>query len=592
MLLSAEHISQSYGLKTLLKDVSLYVHVGDKIGVVGHNGCGKSTLLRILSAQADADEGTVTTDPNVKLSYLSQNPLMDEALTVLEQVFASAPAGYRELKEYEARTMLTRLGLDCFDKKTALLSGGEKKRVSLAAALIQPADVLILDEPTNHLDSEMSVWLEQYLKRFAGGLIFVTHDRYFLQRVCNRIVELDEGVLYQYEANYEKYLQLRAQRFEYAQASERKRQAVLRRETAWLSRGARARSTKAKGRIHAYEELAAADAPKERDEGKIVGGASRLGRQTIELQHVSKSFGDRCILRDFSYTLLRNDRIGIVGKNGAGKSTLLNLITGRLLPDMGRITVGATVKMGCFLQTNAELNPDETIIDYIRRQGTSLETADGILSAARMLEYFLFPSSVHYLKIGALSGGEKRRLYLLGVLMTAPNVLLLDEPTNDLDIETLTLLEDYLQTFPGAVMAVSHDRYFLDKTASVIFEVAGHGEVKIYTGNYSDYAAKKTAEQPMEEQRPARGPERERTPREQRPRFTFREQREYETIEDDISGLEKQSAALEQQIQQAGSDYILLQELLTKKQQADETLEQKMERWVYLNELAERIDQA
>ena len=598
MLLRGEHLDLNYGVRQLLDDVTLYLNPGDKVGIIGLNGCGKSTLLRILAGDLEPDSGTVAVDPNVQVSRLAQEPELCGTMTVLEAVFAAAPAGYRELAEYEARTMLNRLGLTDHDRIVGTLSGGERKRTALAAALIQPADVLILDEPTNHLDNEMAAWLEQFLIRFSGAVVMITHDRYFLQRVSTRIGELYQGSLYLYEANYARYLELKLQRLEYAQATERKRQAVLRREAAWISRGARARTTKAKGRIEAYEELLDREAPVEEDAARIVGGASRLGRQTIELSHVSKAFDGRVILRDFSWSLLRRDRIGIVGRNGAGKSTLLSLISGALAPDSGTARIGATVKLGCFLQLNTALDPDQTVLDYVNEQGTSLQTAEGVLTAARMLEYFLFPSQTHYRRIGELSGGERRRLYLLGVLMTAPNVLLLDEPTNDLDIETLGLLEDYLETFPGAVIAVSHDRYFLDRTAQTILEVRGDGEVRAYPGSYADYAARRAGEEAGREKiLPAAGsekraPEAAGTTGAERPKklkFTFREQREYETIEGDIAALEERAGVLAGEIDAAGADYVRLQALMEEQTALEAALEEKLERWVYLSELADRI---
>ena len=457
MLLTAENLSKNYGMKQLLDNVSLYLNAGDRIGLIGVNGTGKSTLLKILAGAADADSGRVSLDPNVQVAYLPQSPQMDDDRTVLEQVFAGHPAEFRAINEYEAKTILTRLGVTDFDRKIRELSGGQRKRVALATVFVHPADVLILDEPTNHLDAEMVAWLEGRLARFTGGLIMVTHDRYFLENVVTRIAELSRGELFMYEANYSKYLELKAQRLEMAQASERKRQALLRKETEWIMRGCRARSTKSTERIARYEALKAQEAPETDETVAMTAVASRLGRKTVELSHVSKSFGGRTVIRDFSYTILRDDRVGVIGRNGAGKSTLLNLISGKLAPDSGTVDFGGTVRIGYFTQEGRELDPDQRPYDYIHEIASEVRTKEGRLSATQMLERFMFTSDLQFSAIGLLSGGERRRLYLLGILMSAPNILLLDEPTNDLDVETLTILEDYLTEFPGAVVAVSHD---------------------------------------------------------------------------------------------------------------------------------------
>lgn len=590
MLLAAEHIEKNYGMKRLIRDASLYLDTGDKVGIIGINGTGKSTLLRVLARAEEPDSGTVQVFPNVQVSYMPQNPDMDADATVLEQVFRDLPSEYRTVAEYEARTMLTRLGLNDHDQKIGTLSGGQRKRVALASALIHPSDLLILDEPTNHLDMEMAAWLEDYLIRFHGGLILITHDRYFLDRVVNRIVELEDGVLYSYEANYARYLELKAERLEMEQAGERKRQAILRREYQWIMRGARARGTKSRDRIERYEALRDQDAPVERERVQMSALSGRLGRKTIELDHVTKAYGDQTVISDFSYILSRDDRIGVVGVNGAGKTTLLNLIAGRVQPDSGTVETGQTVRLGVFSQEGRELDPNARVIDWIRDISNRIETPEGTFTASQMLEKFLFSGDLQHQFIGKLSGGEKRRLYLLSVLMEAPNVLLLDEPTNDLDVETLTILEDYLETFPGIVLAVSHDRYFLDKIAHSIFEVCRGGEVRQYTGNFSDYLDKRAPAEKAERvktektekaQKPANKP--------QKLKFSFNEQREFDHIDEELEQLAAKIETCEQQITGAANDYVKLQELLAQKEELERQQEYKMERWVYLNELAEKI---
>ena len=591
MLLTAENLRKNYGMKQLLDGVTLYLNQGERIGLIGVNGTGKSTLLKLLAGAESPDEGRVALDPNVQVSYLPQTPALNDGLTVLEQVFAGHPAEFREINEYEAKTILTKLGITDFDRKIGELSGGQRKRVALATVFVHPADVLILDEPTNHLDAEMVAWLEQRLARFTGGLVMVTHDRYFLENVVTKIAELSRGELFLYEANYSKYLELKTQRLEMAQASERKRQALLRRETEWIMRGCRARSTKSTERIARYEALKAQEGPRADESLSISAGASRLGRKTVELEHVSKSFGDKTVIRDFSYTILRDDRVGIVGRNGAGKSTLLNLIAGALPPDSGRVDFGGTVRIGYFTQEGRELDPDQRPYDYIHEIASELRTREGRVSATQMMERFLFPSDLQFSTIGRLSGGERRRLYLLGILMSAPNILLLDEPTNDLDVETLTILEDYLTEFPGAVVAVSHDRYFLDKTATSILEVRGDGEVRRTMGGYSDFELLREMDAaPRRESRPA-APRERRSDRPQKLKFTFREQREFDSIDADIAALEEKIAACESDIESSASDYVRLQALLAEKEALERQLEEKTERWVYLNDLAERIAQ-
>ena len=589
MLLSAEHLSINFGSRQLLDDVNFYLNEGDKVGVIGINGTGKSTFLKVLSGVSEPDGGTISRNPNVQISLLSQNPVMDENATVLEQVFLHFPAEFRALNEYEAKAMLNRLGITDFSQKVGTLSGGQRKRVALAAALIHPADVLILDEPTNHLDSEMVSWLEDWLRRFKGGLVMVTHDRYFLERVVNHITELSRGKLYHYEANYSKYLELREQRQEMAEASERKRQSILRVEREWIMRGCKARTTKSKERIQRYEALLDQDAPETDESVQMAAASSRLGKKIIELHDVSKSFDGRPIVSHFSYNLLRSDRIGIVGRNGAGKSTLLHLIAGELAPDSGTVEVGATVKIGHFSQEGRELDLQQRVYDFIHDIADEVKTDEGTFSANQMMERFLFPGDLQSVPIGRLSGGERRRLYLLSVLMEAPNVLLLDEPTNDLDVTTLSILEDYLQGFPGPILAVSHDRFFLDKLAESIFEVRGDGEIDRFTGNWSDWQAKRReAEAPAPKaEKPKPAQER---PRERKLKFSFKEQREFETIDDDLAQLEADLAACQAEQAACGSDYVKLQELQARQAELEAALEEKTERWVYLNELKEQID--
>ncbi|MBQ4620588.1 MAG: ABC-F family ATP-binding cassette domain-containing protein [Clostridia bacterium] len=589
MLLTAENIYKNYGMKQLIDDVTLYLNEGERIGLIGVNGTGKSTFLKVLAGVEDPDSGRVMRDPNVQVSYLPQVPVIDDELTVLEQVFKGHPAEFRQLNEYEAKMMLTKLGITDFDQKMGELSGGQRKRVALATVFVHPSDVLILDEPTNHLDSEMVVWLEQKLSKFTGGLVMITHDRYFLENVVTKIAEMSFGKMYLYEANYSKYLELKTQRLEMAQASERKRQALLRKETEWIMRGCRARSTKSTERIARYEALKAQEAPETNSSVSITAGASRLGRKTVELEHVSKSYGGKTIIRDFSYTVLRDDRVGIIGKNGAGKSTLLNMIAGALSPDTGSVDFGGTVKIGYFTQEGKELDPNQRPYDYIHEIASSIQTKEGRITATQMMEKFLFSSDLQFSTIGRLSGGERRRLYLLGILMSAPNILLLDEPTNDLDVETLTILEDYLSEFPGAVVTVSHDRYFLDKIATSILEVKEGGEVRRTMGGYSDWLLLKEMDEKAPLKKENKDTREKRPERAQKLKFTFKEQREYETIDQDIADIEAKIAECDERIGLNASDYIRLQELTDEKTKLEALLEEKTERWVYLNDLAERI---
>ena len=588
MLLQAEHLSINFGSRQLLSDVNFYLNEGDKVGIIGINGTGKSTFLKVLAGALEADEGKLVRNPNVQISYLSQNPVMEDNATILEQIFLHFPREFRELNEYEAKSMLTRLGFTDFSQKIGTLSGGQRKRVSLVAALVHPADILILDEPTNHLDSEMVAWLEDWLRAFRGGLVMVTHDRYFLERVVNHITELSRGKIYHYEANYSKYLELKAQRAEMAEASERKRQSILRVEREWIMRGCKARTTKSKDRIERYENLLNQDAPETDDTVQLSAASSRLGRKIIELHKVGKSFDGRTIIDGFSYNLLRSDRIGIVGRNGAGKSTLLHMIAGDLLPDSGTVETGTTVRIGHFSQEGRELDLSQRVYDFIHEIAREVRTEEGTFTAKQMMERFLFPSDLQSVPIGRLSGGERRRLYLLSVLMEAPNVLLLDEPTNDLDVMTLSILEDYLQSFSGPILTVSHDRFFLDKLADTIFEVRGDGSVRQFTGNWSDWARKRKQEDtPVRQEKPKAIQER---PREKKLKFSYKEEREFAAIEDDIAALEEKIEENQSAQAAAGSDYVKLQQLQEELAALEAQLEHKEERWMYLTELKEKID--
>lgn len=590
MLLSAEQLTKSYGPQPLLAGVSLYLEAGQRLGVIGVNGMGKSTLLRLLAGAEEPDGGVVRRDPNVRLEYLPQSPVFTGGCTVLEQVFLHLSPEARELAEYEAKTLLTQLGITQFDQPVRELSGGQRKRVALAAALARPCDVLILDEPTNHLDGEMVEWLEDRLRRFTGALVMVTHDRYFLERVCNRMVEVDRGQLYFYEGNYEAFLTAKAQRMEMNEASERKRQSILRRELQWVMQGAKARGTKSRERLERFEALRDQEGPAQGPSLELSSVASRLGKKTIELEHVSKGYGGRPVIDDFSYILLRDDRVGVVGVNGSGKTTLLNLIAGRIAPDKGQISRGETVRLGYFCQENPPMDPNLRVIDFVKQVGNNIETPEGMLTASQLLDKFLFTGDAQWSPIGKLSGGEKRRLFLLSILATAPNILLLDEPTNDLDIETLSILEDYLDTFAGAVVAVSHDRYFLDRVVRRVFAVGEGGRVAVCPGGYSEFLQGRREAAKARERAAAPSASRAQRPRgPQKLKFTFKEQREYETIDGDIAALEAQIAQAQREQESQPDDYIRLQELQRLQQGLEAQLEEKMERWVYLNDLAQRI---
>ena len=586
MLLNMESVRKTYGDRALLDHVSFYMKSGDRVGIVGVNGCGKSTFLRLAAGVEAPDEGSVSYDPNVRLGYLSQNPAFDPENTVMEQVEAGLDPTAREIARYEAVEILTRLGIEDVNQKMGTLSGGQRKRVALASTLVHPADLLLLDEPTNHLDAEMIGWLENYLQNFSGGILLVTHDRYFLERVAQKTMEVSFGTCYLYDGGYSAYLDGKARREEMDAAGERKRQTTLRRELQWVLQGPCARGTKSRERLERYEKLKAAQPPQtEGSLAPIQALSSRLGKKTVELQGVTKSFDGKCVLKSFDFLLQRTDRVGIVGGNGAGKSTLLNLIAGYITPDSGTVTLGETVKLGYFSQHAQEMNPNLTALQYVKEFGDRIETPEGVLTASKLMENFLFSGPMQHRLISRLSGGEKRRLFLLGILASAPNVLLLDEPTNDLDIPTMTVLENYLQSFPGAIIAVSHDRYFLDKLCNRIFAVEKGGQVRQYPGGYTDYL--QSLDIPREKKVKA-APEAPR-PKSKKLKFSYKEQREFETIDADIAALESKISENKRQQDIDGADYEKLQALMAEQSQLEAQLEAKEERWMYLTDLAERI---
>ena len=591
ILLNAEGISKSYSEKILLDNVSLGINEGDKIGLIGVNGTGKSTFLKILAGVDEAEAGTVITGNGVRIGYLPQNPDFDGDKTILEQAMAGVSPAEQEAKEFQVKNILTRLGLSDYEQKIGVLSGGQKKRVAMAAALAAETELLILDEPTNHIDSSMVDWLESYLAAYKGAIFMITHDRYFLERVANKIVELDHGKLYSYPANYSKYLELKSQREEMELASQRKRQSLLRKELEWIQRGARARGTKARFRVERYEELSNAPTIEEDAKMEISASFSRMGRKTIEIENISKAYGDKVLIKDFSYLLRRDDRLGILGPNGCGKSTLLKMIAGKIQPDSGSIVLGETVKLGYFSQECEEMDLNQRPIDYIKDIAVEVETPNGTLSASQLMETFLFDSTLQYTTIGRLSGGERRRLYLLGILMEAPNILILDEPTNDLDIQTLTILEDYLESYAGAVIVVSHDRYFLDKVVDHIFAYEGNGSIRQYNGGYTDYYTLHKEEEKKEKQEKAavQSTRASRTTLPPKLKFTFKEQKEFETIDEDIAALEEKIEQADKDMKKASADFVRLQELMDEKARLEEQLAEKMERWVYLNDLNDRI---
>ncbi|WP_431785671.1 ABC-F family ATP-binding cassette domain-containing protein [Paenibacillus lactis] len=653
-ILTVEQLTKSYGEKILFQDASFGMEDGDKIGIIGVNGTGKSTFLRVIAGLEPPDSGKISIGGRIRVRYLAQNPEFAPDNTVLQQVFEGELPEMKAIREYtetmellelhphdealqqkllklsqqmdnlqawqlesDAKIILSKLGIRNYDAKMGTLSGGQRKRVALAAALIQPSDLLILDEPTNHIDNESVAWLEQYLQKRRGALLMITHDRYFLDRVANVMLELDHGRLFRYEANYSRFLELKAEREEREAASEQKRQNLLRNELAWIRRGAKARTTKQKARIERFEKLKEQEPVHSSGELDVSVASTRLGRKILEIEGLRKTVGDKVLIDDLSYIAVPEDRIGIVGPNGSGKSTLLNLIAGRLEPDSGNIVMGPTVKLGYFTQEHQEMDGSQRVIEYIKDEAEVVRTADGsAITAAQMLERFLFPPAMQWTPIARLSGGEKRRLYLLRVLMSAPNVLLLDEPTNDLDIQTLSVLEQYLDEFPGVVIVVSHDRFFLDRTGDKIMAFEGQGRVRVHVGSYSEYAewmlrnggeasgsgasgsrdsaGTGAAGSPSGEGRAAgsgNGSPAKEAPREKL-RFSYNEQREFEQIDGLIEAAENKLAAVQTEMEAAGSDAARLQELLQAQEACEQELERLMERWTYLNELAEKIEQS
>lgn len=626
-LLTADNISKAFTGRRLLDEASFYLQEGEKVGIIGINGTGKSTLLKIMAGLVEPDFGEVITANHVVMRYLPQSPVFQPEVSVLQSVLEAA-AGKQDTiiageksqdshavnekiwsMESKAKSLLLELGITDFEQKTGELSGGQRKRLALAAILLVPCDILLLDEPTNHIDHEMADWLENYLKKWKGSLVMVTHDRYFLDSVSNRIVEIDKGYIYSYDTNYSGFLERKALREENELAGERKRQSILRKEMEWIKRGARARSTKQKARIERFETLRDRETPTEDKKLELSSISTRMGRTTVELDHVSKAYGNRVLVKDFSYIFLKQDRIGFIGKNGSGKTTLMKIIEGRLKPDSGEVIVGQTIKIGYYSQEIEEeenagiayMDPSMRVIDYIKNTAEYVRTNEGLVSASAMLERFLFPPEEQYGLIGKLSGGEKRRLNLLRVLMEAPNVLILDEPTNDLDIVTLSILEDYLDAYDGIVITVSHDRYFLDRIVKRIFAFEEEGVIRQYEGGYTDYVNRKKKEESKEESETVetknmQNSKKEENQKKGKPRnsapklkFSYKEEREYETIEDDIAALEEKADELEQEIVKCATDFVRLNELTKEKEEVDTALLEKMERWEYLEELAAKI---
>ncbi len=602
-ILSLDKITKAYGERKVFDEADFFLEDGEKVGIIGINGTGKSTLLKIMAGLEQPDSGKVIRANHIVISYLKQQPDFRENETILEYVLREADMGHEQNNlESQAKTMLMNLEITDINQKIGELSGGQKKRVSLVAALLEPADILVLDEPTNHIDNAMSDWLENYLKKYKGALIMVTHDRYFLDAVCNRIVEADKGKLYSYRANYSGFLQLKMEREEMCIASDRKRKSIMRNELAWIMRGARARSTKQKARIQRYEEMKDTKDFARDEKIEISSASTRLGRTTVELEHICMSYQDKVLIQDFSYIFLKNDRIGFVGPNGSGKTTLMKIIAGRIEPVSGRVIHGQTVKIGYYSQEIenspqsgiAYMNPKSRVIDYIRDTAEYVKTRDGQISASQMLEKFLFTGEDQYGLIEKLSGGEKRRLNLLRVLMEAPNVLILDEPTNDLDITTLTILEDYLDNFEGIVIIVSHDRYFLDRTVRRIFAFEGNGEIRQYEGGYTDYSIKcreqnDAGEEIKTEKENIKTKEKYKPQREKKLKFSYQEQKEYETIEETVAALEEKISQIEKDMERYATDFIELNKLSQEKEMTENQLQEKMDRWMYLEELNEKI---
>lgn len=607
-LVTVEHLSKSYTERLLFDDAAFSIEEGEKVGLLGINGTGKSTLLKILTGLEEPDEGLVVRRRNLYIRYLPQMPEFQEGDTVLESILRENETeirrSSREEMQAEAKSMLNEFGIREYDAKMETLSGGQRKKVALASVLISWAELLILDEPTNHLDSAMTDWLEEYLRGYRGAVLMITHDRYFLDSVVKRIVELDRGKFYSYQGGYQTFLQLKAERMDRAEATERKRQSILKRELQWMQRGARARSTKQKAHIQRFEELQEQKGPEYDRNVELESIASRLGRTTVEVKELCKSYGEKVLIKDFSYIFLKNDRVGIIGPNGSGKSTLMKMIVGLVQPDAGSVEIGQTVRMGYFSQENEVMDEDSKVIDYIKEVAEFIKTKDGSISAGQMLERFLFPPDMQYTTISRLCGGEKRRLYLLRILVGAPNVLLLDEPANYLDIQTLTVLEDYLDTFPGIVITISHDRYFLDRVVNRIFAVGGQGKVTQYEGGFTDYQravekqreeaigggahAKQVKQIPQQAVNKSNWKDTQNTARKKK--LTFQEQKDWKTIEDEIAGLEAAIEGLDQEMVKHASNYTKLNELTAEKEAKEKELEEKMNRWIYLNELVEEIE--
>ncbi|MDO5590125.1 MAG: ABC-F family ATP-binding cassette domain-containing protein [Lachnospiraceae bacterium] len=610
-LFTMENITKSYTDRILLDDVGFSINENEKIGVIGVNGMGKSTLLKVVAGIEEADAGKISMGNQVKICYLPQTPVFTPGTTILQAAVGENMEEWnRWTIEADARSMLNQLGFADYEEKVEHMSGGQKKRVALVNALLTPADILILDEPTNHLDNAMSEWLENYLISFRGAVLMVTHDRYFLDRIATRIVEVDKGKLYSYPGNYAKFVELKEERQNMALATERKRKSLLRTELEWLHRGARARSTKQKAHIDRIQAMQEMKDIQEEKQVLLTSTASRMGNKTIELSDISKSYGNHLLIRDYNYIFLKNDRIGIIGPNGCGKTTLLKIINGIVKPDTGTIEIGQTIRIGYFSQENEYMDDSMKVIDYVKEAGEYIQTSDGRITASQMLERFLFEGAIQWSKIEKLSGGEKRRLYLLRILMSAPNVLILDEPTNDLDIQTLTILENYLDGFDGIIIVVSHDRYFLDRTVRRIFAFEGEGAIRQYEGGYSDYLIRKELEGlpdmtvksmgvgsavQTEKSGSENSAEDSRVTwkkHDKKLKFSYKEQREFETIDEEITALEEKIEVLDAQMLENASNSVKLNELLEKKEEVSQQLDEKMDRWVYLNDLNEQIQEA
>ena len=610
-LFTMENITKSYTDRILLDDVGFSINENEKIGVIGVNGMGKSTLLKVVAGIEEADAGKISMGNQVKICYLPQTPVFTPGTTILQAaVGGNMEEWNRWTIEADARSMLNQLGFADYEEKVEHMSGGQKKRVALVNALLTPADILILDEPTNHLDNAMSEWLENYLISFRGAVLMVTHDRYFLDRIATRIVEVDKGKLYSYPGNYAKFVELKEERQNMALATERKRKSLLRTELEWLHRGARARSTKQKAHIDRIQAMQEMKDIQEEKQVLLTSTASRMGNKTIELSDISKSYGNHLLIRDYNYIFLKNDRIGIIGPNGCGKTTLLKIINGIVKPDTGTIEIGQTIRIGYFSQENEYMDDSMKVIDYVKEAGEYIQTSDGRITASQMLERFLFEGAIQWSKIEKLSGGEKRRLYLLRILMSAPNVLILDEPTNDLDIQTLTILENYLDGFDGIIIVVSHDRYFLDRTVRRIFAFEGEGAIRQYEGGYSDYLIRKELEglpdmtvksmgvgsavqtEKSGSENSAEDSRATWKKNDKKLKFSYKEQREFETIDEEITALEEKIEVLDAQMLENASNSVKLNELLEKKEEVSQQLDEKMDRWVYLNDLNEQIQEA